>query len=79
MLSKYFEAAMRRACFQEIEDGTWVGEIPGFDGLWGHGADCLASASDLRSALEDWVLVGAYLHNPLPVIDGIDLNVRKVA
>jgi hypothetical protein len=29
---------------------------------------------ELRSTLEDWILVGLKLGHPLPVIAGIDLN-----
>jgi len=29
---------------------------------------------ELRSTLEDWILVGLKLKHPLPVIDEIDLN-----
>jgi len=29
---------------------------------------------ELRSTLEDWILVGLKLKHPLPVIAGIDLN-----
>jgi hypothetical protein len=31
-------------------------------------------SGDLRSTLEDWVLLGMKLAHPLPVIAGIDLN-----
>jgi len=29
---------------------------------------------ELRSTLEDWILVGLKLGHPLPLISGIDLN-----
>jgi len=29
---------------------------------------------ELRSTLEDWILLGLQLKHPLPVIAGIDLN-----
>jgi hypothetical protein len=29
---------------------------------------------ELRSALEDWILVGLKLGHTLPVVEGIDLN-----
>jgi hypothetical protein len=31
-------------------------------------------SNELRSTLEDWILVGLQLKHPLPVIQGIDLN-----
>jgi hypothetical protein len=36
MLTKYIEAAMRRAGYEKIEDGTYFGTIPGFQGVWGN-------------------------------------------
>lgn len=29
---------------------------------------------ELRSTLEDWLLIGLKLGHPLPIINGIDLN-----
>ncbi len=38
MLTKYIEAAMKRARYELIEDGTFYGSIPGFDGVWANAA-----------------------------------------
>jgi len=38
------------------------------------GATLSECKDELRSTLEDWILVGLKLGHPLPVIDGIDLN-----
>lgn len=45
MLSEYIDRAMRHAQYERIEDGTFFGEIPGFEGLWANAptqsaADC---------------------------------------
>lgn len=34
MLTEYIKAAMHRAKYKLIVDGTFFGEIPGLDGLW---------------------------------------------
>jgi len=35
MLTEYVRAAMRRARYEILEDdGSFYGEIPGFDGVW---------------------------------------------
>lgn len=79
MLSEYMAAAMRRAEYEQLEDGTWFAVIPGFEGLWANGPTRSDCERELRSALEDWILVKTHFNDPLPVIDGIDPNVHAVA
>lgn len=80
MLTRYIQAAMNKAHYEILsDDGTFYGEIPGFDGLWAN-ADTLEECRDeLERSLEDWILLGLSLHHPLPIVDGIDLTVREVA
>lgn len=80
MLVEYIEAAMRRAEFKVLdEDRTHWGEIPGFQGVWANESTQEACRTELRSVLEDWILLGVSRHDTLPVIDGLDLNIREVA
>ena len=79
MLTDYILAAMGHAACEDLEDEGWYGHIPGFDGLWASGPSLEETLHELRSALEDWLLIGLRLGHPLPVIDGIDLNVQHVA
>ena len=39
MFTEYVEKAMKQADYELIEDGTYFGDIPGFDGVWGNGED----------------------------------------
>jgi len=43
-------------------------------GVVAFGATLRECEDELRSTLEDWILVGLKLGHPLPVIDDIDLN-----
>jgi predicted RNase H-like HicB family nuclease len=74
MLTNYIQAAMRRATYELLGDGTFYGEIPGFQGVWANAATLEACREELQSALEDWMLVRISDRLPLPVVDGIDLN-----
>ena len=57
MITKYIDAAMRKAHYDLIEDdGTFWGEIPGFEGVWGTGKTLEACRDDLQSVLEEWLL-----------------------
>lgn len=56
MLTDYLAAAMQRAQYELLSDGSWWGRIPGFKGLWADGPSQDNCRAELESALEDWVL-----------------------
>lgn len=74
MVTDYIRAAMHKAHYELIEDGTFVGTIPGFEGLWANAETLEACRDELQSVLEDWILVSLNQRLPLPSIDGLDLN-----
>ena len=74
VLSDYIAAALADATYDILEDGTFSGRIPGCVGVIAFGASLRACEEELRSTLEDWILVGLRLRHPLPVVNGIDLN-----
>ena len=79
MLTAYIRAAMKRVQYEKLEDGSYYGEIPGFQGVWGNAPSLEACRDELQEVLEDWILLGLRLGHPLPVVDGIDLNVTTAA
>ena len=80
MLTKYIRAALKKARYEILpDDGTFYGEIPGFDGVWAN-ADTLEECRDeLEEVLEEWIILGMSLHQPLPIVDGFELNIGEVA
>ncbi len=68
---------MRHAQYEHIEDGTWFGLIPGFDGLWANASTEQACQQELRDTLEGWILLGIAHHSDLPIVDGMRLEVGK--
>ncbi|GIK41954.1 MAG: antitoxin HicB [Chloroflexota bacterium] len=74
ILSDYVEQAMAQAEYDKLEDGTFVGRIPACQGVIAFAANLKECVAELRSTLEDWILVGLKLGHSLPVIAGIDLN-----
>ncbi len=74
ILTEYVSEVMARAVYDKLEDGTFAGRIPDCKGVVAFGATLRECEDELRSTLEDWILVGLKLGHPLPVIDGIDLN-----
>ena len=79
MLTKYIKAAMSKARYEILpDDGTYYGEIAGFNGVYAN-ADTLEECRDLlKEVLEGWILLRVSLHFPLPAVDGIELPVGEV-
>jgi len=78
ILSEYVERAMAEALYDKLEDGTYTGRIPTCKGVVAFGATLRECQEELRSTLEDWILVGLKLRHHLPVIADIDLNREPV-
>ena len=74
ILTGYIEKALSQAAYNKLKDGTFAGRIPACKGVVAFGATLRDCQDELRSTLEDWILVGLKLGHPLPVIAGIDLN-----
>lgn len=74
ILSDYLETALAGAEYDKLEDGTFFGRIPSCKGVVAFGATLRECETELRSTLEDWVLVGLKLGHALPVLNDLDLN-----
>jgi predicted RNase H-like HicB family nuclease len=68
---------MRRAHYELLSDqdaDPFYGHIPGLQGVLAVGPTLEACRDELQGALETWLLIGVRMGDPIPVIDGIDLN-----
>lgn len=74
VLSEYLEGALEVAEYDKLTDGTFAGRIPACRGVVAFAHTLQACARELRSTLEDWLLLGLRLGHSLPVVRGIDLN-----
>ena len=74
ILSEYIEQAMEQTIYDKLDDGTFSGRIPPCKGVIAFDTSLRECENELRSTLEDWVLVGLKLNHPLPVIGDLDLN-----
>jgi predicted RNase H-like HicB family nuclease len=74
VLSDYVADALAQAAYEKLEDGSYAGRVPPCPGVVAFGTSLRECENELRSTLEDWILVGLQLKHPLPVIQGIDLN-----
>ena len=74
ILTDYVDQATAYAVYDKLEDGTFAGRIPACKGVVAFATTLRECEDELRSTLEDWILVGLKLGHPLPIISGIDLN-----
>lgn len=75
MIQTYIQAALSKAEYRKLEDGTWFADVPGFEGIWANGGSVEACRSELIEVLEDWILVKLRDHDLLPEI-GVELGVK---
>lgn len=76
MLTEYVQGAMHRAHYEILEDdGTYYGEIPGFDGVWANSSTLEGCRLELEEVLEGWIVLSLSKNFPVPTIDGISLDV----
>lgn len=78
MLTEYIRAAMRRARYEILEDdGSFYGDIPGFDGVWANAGTLEACREELEEVLEGWIVLSLSKNLPLPTVDGITLEITS--
>jgi predicted RNase H-like HicB family nuclease len=79
VLTQYIQAALRKAEYKILEDdGTFYGEIPGFQGVWANSDNLEGCRNELAEVLEEWIFFHLSDHTPLPVVDGLKLSVEKI-
>ena len=75
MLANYIDAAMEQAVYEIIEDeGSYFGQIPGFQGVWACSMTLEDCRRSLRETLGDWIALRLRLNLSVPLLADIDLN-----
>jgi predicted RNase H-like HicB family nuclease len=71
---------MRQAKYEILpDDGTFYGEIPGFQGVYANADTLEACREELEEVLEEWILFRVSKNLALPAVDGIELTIKEVA
>lgn len=76
MITAYVQAAMERARYEILEDGSFYGEIPGFQGVYANADSLEMCREELRDVLEGWIVLGLRLGHALPAVGGLRLDVK---
>ena len=80
MLLNYIQAAMANAKYEILsDDGTYYGEIPGFDGVYANANTLENCRKDLNEVLEEWLLFRIHKNLSVPAVDGKEIVIREVA
>jgi predicted RNase H-like HicB family nuclease len=80
MLTDYIRAALRRAKYEILsDDGSYYGEIPDFEGVYSNAPNLEDCRTELEEVLEEWIFLRVSNNLKLPVLDGIELVIKKVA
>lgn len=71
MLTEYIRGAMHRAQYKILpDDGTFFGNILGFEGVWSNAPTVGAARDELEEVLEEWILFRVSRNLPLPGYSG---------
>ena len=57
MLTAYIQTAMQQAQHKILEDGSYFGEIPDFQGVWASEQTLEDCRRVLQEVLEEWLLL----------------------
>ena len=78
MLIEYVRRALHRAKYELIEDGTFVGTVPGLRGVIANADTLEACRDELAEVIEGWVLFRVANGLRVPSVDGIRINVKAM-
>lgn len=74
MLARLIDEAMERTAYEIIEDeGSFWGEISGFQGVWSRHTTLEGCRCELLEALSDWIALRLRL--AISMVADLDLNV----
>ncbi len=79
MLRQYIQAAMAQAKYEILpDDGSYYGEIPGFQGVYANAEKLEDCRNELEEVLEGWVILHLADKTPLPIVNGLKLSAEKI-
>lgn len=79
MFLEYVSKAIARAQYKKLDDNSWFGEIPGFDGVWANASTVEECRKELIEVLEEWLLLKIRDNDPIPPVEGVELRIKKTS
>jgi predicted RNase H-like HicB family nuclease len=79
MFTAYINAAMKKAHYEILPNNEgYFGKIEDLQGVWSNADSLEACREELKEVLEEWILLGIKMGHTIPIINGIDLNVKEI-
>ncbi|MBK9285087.1 MAG: type II toxin-antitoxin system HicB family antitoxin [Sphingobacteriaceae bacterium] len=78
ILTAYINHMISSAVYDKLEDGSFSGIIPACKGVIAFSDSLQECQNELRSTLEEWIVLGLKLGHQLPVLDNINLNEKPI-
>lgn len=80
MLTQYIQSAMKQAKYEILsDDGSFYGEIPGFQGVYANAETLEDCRNELEEVLESWIFFRLSRNLDMPVVNGLRLAIEKVS
>jgi len=77
MIRRYLDAALSRARYTELEDGSYGAEVRGLRGVIATGSTLEACRKELEEVVEEWVLVRVAKGLDVPALGTAKIRIRK--
>jgi predicted RNase H-like HicB family nuclease len=68
MISEYIQAALMRAEYDSLEDGSYAATVPGLQGVIAVGDTLEECRIDLIEVIEEWIVARLQWHYSVPPI-----------
>jgi predicted RNase H-like HicB family nuclease len=77
MFSEYIGAALRRAKYELLENGTYMATVEGLRGVLATGETIEKCREDLFEAIEEWIVIRLQRGLTIPDLDGQAIGISK--
>jgi predicted RNase H-like HicB family nuclease len=74
MIIEYLNAALKKAEYKKLDDGTWFAEIPGFGGVWANAGNIEDCRHELSEVLDEWLVLKIRTNDEIPAVDGAEIR-----
>jgi predicted RNase H-like HicB family nuclease len=79
MITRYVDKALRRAHYQQLDDGSFCATVAGLRGVIATGETLEACRDQLGEVIEEWILVRVARGLSVPAIGGARVEVKKAS
>lgn len=75
MFAEYIQAALMRAKYETLEDGTYMATVDGLRGVIAIGDTIEECREDLIGVIEGWIALRLKMGDTVPAIGGVTIDV----